>query len=131
MLNPNVWLEELDALAAAPENHSLLFENDAVRVLDTLVRPGQVVPLHSHQWPSANYLLSWSDFVRRDASGAILLDSHSLPQQPQQGAAFWGSALPPHTLENVGGSDLRVITVELKHPRAAESDVHRVPRTSV
>ncbi len=119
MLNPNDWPAELDALAAAPENHTLLFENDAVRVLDTLVRPGQVVPLHTHQWPSANYLLSWSDFIRRDASGAILLDSHNLPQQLQPGAAFWGSAIPPHTLENVGRSDLRVITVELKHTRAA------------
>ena len=56
MLNPNDWPAELDALAAAPENHTLLFENDAVRVLDTLVRPSQVVPLHTHQWPSANYL---------------------------------------------------------------------------
>lgn len=58
MLNANDWPETLDALAAAPGNHTLLFENDAVRVLDTLVRPGQVVPLHGHQWPSANYLLS-------------------------------------------------------------------------
>jgi hypothetical protein len=119
MLTANDWPEELDALVAASGNHTLLFENDAVRVLDTLVRPGRVVPLHSHQWPSVNYLLSWSDFIRRDASGAILLDSHNLSQQPKPGAAFWGSALPPHTLENVGTSDLRVITVELKHPGAA------------
>ena len=118
MLNANEWTDELDALAAAPGNHTLLFENDAVRVLDTLVRPGQVVPLHSHRWPSVNYLLSWSDFIRRDAGGAILLDSHNLLQPPQPGAAFWGPALPPHTLENVGRSDLRVITVELKHPGA-------------
>jgi len=119
MLNADDWSEELDALAAAAGNHTLLFENDSVRVLDTLVRPGQIVPLHSHQWPSVNYLLSWSDFIRRDASGAILLDSHSLSKQPQPGAAFWGSPLAPHTLENVGRSDLRVITVELKHPEAA------------
>ena len=120
MPNTNDWTEELDALAAAAGNHALLFENDSVRVLDTLVRPGQVVPLHSHRWPSVNYLFSWSDFIRRDAEGAILLDSHNLLQQPQPGAAFWGSALAPHTLENVGRSDLRVITVELKHPDPAQ-----------
>lgn len=119
MLNADDRSEELDALAAAAGNHTLLFENDSVRVLDTLVRPGQIVPLHSHQWPGVNYLLSWSDFIRRDASGAILLDSRSLSKQPQPGAAFWGSPLAPHTLENVGRSDLRVITVELKHPEAA------------
>ena len=119
MFDANDWPAELDALVAAPGNHTLLFENDAVRVLETLVRPGQVVPLHSHQWPSANYLLSWSDFIRRDAGGAIVLDSHNLAPQPQPGAAFWGAALPPHSLENVGSSDLRVITVDLKHPGAA------------
>jgi hypothetical protein len=120
MLNTNDWTGKLDALAAAAGNHTLLFKSDAVRVLDTLVRPGQAVPLHRHQWPSVNYLLSWSDFIRRGASGAILLGSHDISRQPQPGAAFWGSALPPHTLENVGRSELRVITVELKHPVAAK-----------
>jgi hypothetical protein len=119
MFNAKDWPEELDALVAAPVNHTLLFENDAVRVLDTLVRPGQVVPLHCHRWPSVNYLLSCSDFIRRDNSGSILLDSHDLSPQPQPGAAFWGTALPPHTLENVGKTDLHVIAVEVKHPEAS------------
>lgn len=109
------WPRHLDALEAAPANHKLLFENDAVRVLDTLVRPGQIVPLHTHRWPSTNYLLSWSEFIRRDAEGAILLDSRNLSPKPQAGAAFWGSPLAPHTLENIGGADLQVICVELKH----------------
>jgi hypothetical protein len=31
--------------------------------------------LHTHQWPSTNYLLSWSDFVRRDGDRAVLLEA--------------------------------------------------------
>jgi hypothetical protein len=113
MNKPQEWREELDALAVAPENHVLLFENDAVRVLDTIVRPGEIVPLHTHRWPSTHYLLSWSDFVRRDAAGSVLMDSRTMAK-PSEGAALWSSPLPPHTLENVGTCDLRVISVELK-----------------
>src|SRR4051794_27416848 len=64
-----------DALAAAPAHHRLALENERVRVLETRVEPGEVVPVHTHCWSSALYVLSWSDFVRRDAHGAILLDT--------------------------------------------------------
>jgi quercetin dioxygenase-like cupin family protein len=49
------WPDALDAVIAAPHNHHVLFENDAVRVLDTTVRPGETVPLHTHRWPSSHY----------------------------------------------------------------------------
>ena len=34
------WPDELDALVAAPQHHTLLFENEFVRVLDTRIAPG-------------------------------------------------------------------------------------------
>ena len=116
MIDATQWPGELDALLAAPKNHSLLFENNAVRVLDTSVAPGETVPLHTHIWPSTLYLLSWSDFVRRDANGTVLLDSRN-SDPPKDGAAFWAPAMPAHTLENVGDRDLHVISVELKPPQ--------------
>jgi hypothetical protein len=109
------WPDELDALIAAPVHHTLLFENESVRVLDTKVEPGQTVPLHTHRWSNASYLLSWSHFVRRDLNGNITLDTRNLPHPPV-GTALWSSPLQPHTLENVGDSELRVISVELKTP---------------
>jgi hypothetical protein len=116
MSNAEVWQDALDALQAAPAHHTLLFENESVRVLDTHVQPGQTVPLHTHRWPAALYIRSWSHFVRRDGEGAILLDSR-LDGRPAEGAAVWSGPLPPHTLENVGESELRVISVELKGRR--------------
>lgn len=107
------WPEELDALVAAPKHHALLFENDAVRVLDTRVVPGDMVPLHTHRWPSTLYLMSWSDFVRRDAVGAVVVDSRT-GKELQTGTAVWSPPLKPHTLENVGTSELRAISVEVK-----------------
>jgi mannose-6-phosphate isomerase-like protein (cupin superfamily) len=106
-------LDELDALIAAPQHHALLLENDSVRVLDTRVPPGETVPLHTHRWPSVLYILSWSDFVRRDAQGAVVTDSRSAGKL-SVGAALWSPPLSPHTLENVGAFDLRAISVELK-----------------
>ncbi len=108
------WPDELDALTAAPNHHTLLFENDFVRVLDTRVPPGQTVPLHTHQWPSALYILSWSDFIRRDAEGATIVNSRTILKVPEQ-SALWSLPLPPHTLENIGDRELRAISVELKN----------------
>jgi quercetin dioxygenase-like cupin family protein len=105
--------DELDALVAAPKYHTLLFENESVRVLDTNVPPGEMVPLHTHRWPSTLYILSWSDFVRRDGEGKIVVDSRRI-SKPTQGGAVWSEPLPAHTLENVGETELRVISVEMK-----------------
>ncbi len=110
------WRDELDALTAAPEHHALLLENEFVRVLDTKVGPGETVPLHTHRWPSTLYILSWSDFVRRDDAGRVVVDSRNLAKVPP-GNALWSGPLPPHTLENVGQSELHAISVELKNPQ--------------
>ena len=108
------WPAELDALVTAPRHHALMLENDAVRVLDTRIPPGETVPLHTHCWPSVLYVVQWSDFVRRDADGAVVLDSR-LAEPLHAERAIWSGPLPPHTLENVGPNELRVIGVELKN----------------
>jgi mannose-6-phosphate isomerase-like protein (cupin superfamily) len=113
MPNQQHWPEELDALAAAPRNHRLLFENDSVRVLETSIAPSQVTPLHTHRWPATLYILSWSDFVRGDEHGAVIVDSRFIGTLPN-GTAMWSPSLGPHTLENTGSSDLHVIVIELK-----------------
>jgi quercetin dioxygenase-like cupin family protein len=113
MSRNEVWPDELDVLQAAPRHHTLLFENESVRVLETTVRAGELVPLHTHRWPSVLYILSSSHFVRRDGKGSTLADSRTTGE-PAEGRTLWSDPLPPHTLENVGESELRVISVELK-----------------
>lgn len=109
------WPDHLDALVAAPAHHRLLFENESVRVIETIIPPGEIVPLHTHRWPGTLHLISWSDIVRRDASSAILMDSRALSIARVEGAITWSPALPPHTLENVGSATFHAITTELKH----------------
>jgi mannose-6-phosphate isomerase-like protein (cupin superfamily) len=106
------WADSLDAVAAAAAHHAVLFENSQVRVLDTRIAPGDTVPLHTHRWPSVLHVLSWSDIVRRDGNGSVVLDTRTAPMTPPQ--VTWSPALPPHTLENVGYEEIHIISIELK-----------------
>ncbi|MGZ3853918.1 MAG: hypothetical protein ACXVBX_14065 [Flavisolibacter sp.] len=110
----NEWPDELDALVAAPEHHKLLMENDFVRVLDTLIPPGEITNVHTHKWPASLYVISWSDFIRYDAEGNVIVDSRELPQTPSSSSALWSQPLKPHSLENIGENDIHIISVEVK-----------------
>ena len=107
-------IHPLDAMSAAPDHHDVLVENDQVRVLDTNLSPGQCTPIHAHQWPAALYVLSWSDFLRRDEAGNILVDSRTMNPRPAPGEALWLPPLMPHSIENIGDSDLHIVAVEVK-----------------
>jgi quercetin dioxygenase-like cupin family protein len=86
----------------------------AQRLLDTRIAPGETTQLHTHRWPGVLYVLSSAHFVRRDGEGTVLVDTREAGT-PQPGTAFWVAAMPPHTLENVDTTEVRVINVELKH----------------
>ena len=104
----------LDAMVAAPDYHEILLENDQVRVLDTRLAPGERTPIHTHASSAALYVLSWSDFLRRDGDGNVIVDSRTWDQKPVVGEALWLPPLPAHSVENVGTTELRLIAVELK-----------------
>ncbi len=112
------WPDSLDALVAAPAFHQRLLENERVRVIHTLIPSGAIVPLHTHRCPGVAYLLSWSDFIRRDQHGNVLLDSRQAGSPPTIPAVQWMAPLPPHTVENVGQSEISIVIVELKEARA-------------
>jgi hypothetical protein len=104
------WPDSLDALSAAPQHHTLLLENEQVRVLETVIAPGQCTEVHTHRWPSVLHIITWGDFIRRDEAGKVLHESRGgvVP------TVVWSPALPPHSLENVGSTEIRVVSVELK-----------------
>jgi len=107
-------MHPLDAMRAAPDHHDILLENDKVRVLDTRLGPGERTPVHAHQWPATLYVLSWSDFVRYDPEGNVLVDSRSMATKPAVGSAIWSGPLAPHYVRNVGKVELHIIAVEMK-----------------
>ena len=112
------WPDELDAMIAAAASHRKLFENDHVRYLEVIIRPGEFVPVHTHRWSSVIYVQSTSEFIRRDGEGRVLFDSRKAGPPPKTPAVEWLGPLPPHSIENVGTSVVHLLTVELK--RATE-----------
>ena len=116
MTDPWPWPDSLDALVAAPKHHTLILENQRVRVVRTYISGGDLVPLHTHRWPGVVHILSWSDFIRRDEKGQILFDSRSVTPPHQLPATQYIEPLPPHSVENIGNSDIDLYIVELKDP---------------
>lgn len=108
------WPPELDGPIAAPDHHRVIFENERVRVLETRIRAGDIAPLHTHQLPTVMYVLSGSHFIRRDETGATMLDTRSAVPPFEMPRVMWSASNPAHTLENTGDDDLFVIGVELK-----------------
>jgi mannose-6-phosphate isomerase-like protein (cupin superfamily) len=104
--------DELDGVVAAPDHHRVLFENDVVRVIETTIRAGDTTPVHTHLAPTAMYVVSGSQFLRRDPDGEVMLDTRADPAfvLPQ---VMYSPGTPAHTLENTGPDDLVVIGVEL------------------
>ncbi len=56
------WPASLDALVVTPGTHRLLFENDAVRVLETRLAPGDATEVHTHRWAGVLCVLSFDHF---------------------------------------------------------------------
>ncbi len=108
------WPPELDGVVAAPDHHRVIFENQEVRVLETVIRAGDSTPLHTHRRATVMYVISGSHFIRRDESGQVMLDTRDQDPPFEMPPVLWSDGTPAHTLENTGDDDLVVIGVELK-----------------
>jgi len=105
--------EELDAVAAAPENHEVLFENDMVRVLRVVIRPGEVENKHTHKWPSVFTIYKLPKIKYFNDEGRLV----PLPgnRSGVEGHPFWMEAEGVHWVENHDTFSLDAIRVELKN----------------
>ena len=106
--------EDLDGPIAAPYQHRVVFENDHVRVLETVIRVGDTAPLHTHLARHLTIVSSGDHFIRRDATGAILFDTRASDPPFVMPRYLWSDGTPAHTLENTGTDDIAVIAIELK-----------------
>ncbi len=97
-----------DVAKVASDTNRVIFENDKVRVMSVLVKPGQRVPMHSHP-ASVVYFFhdATMQFTFPDGStkvGNVKADS-----------AVWMDAVT-HAAQNIGNTDFQEVHVELKQP---------------
>lgn len=107
--------EAQDAAKGMPRAYRVAFENDQVRVLDFVGRPGMGIcgeGMHSHP---AHLTVVMSDLQ----AVASTPDTAPKPRQRKFGDVFWSEA-ETHKVENTGKANSRVLIVELKAPGKAK-----------
>ena len=101
-----------DPTTTNPDLYTVVFENDRVRVLEYLDRPGDRTTPHSHP---DSVMVTLSDFDRRLSVG-----DQQREVSLKAGLATWLPA-QTHAGENIGSTSTHTIFVELKEPPTGAS----------
>jgi beta-alanine degradation protein BauB len=105
-----------DATKVMPRAYRVAFENDQLRVLDFVGRPGMGIcgeGMHSHP---AHLTIVMTDFQGQVSTPG----DPAKPRQRKAGDVFWAEA-ETHKLENTGKGTSRVLIVELKTPAKSKA----------
>ena len=94
-----------DAVQVAPDVYKTVFENARVRVLDVHMRPGVKSAMHSHP-DYVVYMLGPAKVKFTAADGTSV-------EAEFPAGTVWRDA-EAHAVENISGSDLRAVFIELK-----------------
>lgn len=111
--------DELDAylpLAAAPDHHKALFENEFVLVLDVSIAAGATVPAHLHPWPAVFITLEPAHLVFKNLDGEVVREVQRPAEvDAKKPKVEWRTAdTEPAILTNVGTNEMRALRIELK-----------------
>lgn len=100
-----------DPARIMPRAYRVVLENDQLRVLEFIGRPGMGVcgdGMHSHPAHLTIVMSDWKGV-------ASTPNSPAKPRQRKFGDVFWSEA-ETHKVENTGKTNSRVLIVELKAP---------------
>lgn len=111
---PCEWPDSLDAVAAAPNNHKILIENDRVRVLDVTVAPGEMENLHAHCRSSVMYLMYEGVYKDFGPNGELVAEAIEAAPAEQFPMTLWLDPQGPHRVHNLDPKPVRLLRVELK-----------------
>ncbi len=106
--------EAQDAAKVQPQAYRVALENDKVRVLDYNSRPGMGVcgnGMHSH--PAHLTVVVSGGSVRIRTPDGKTVEQKDIPV----GVVFWSEA-ETHNVENISGSNMRSLIIELKSGKA-------------
>jgi hypothetical protein len=115
------WPDKLDAVAAAPKNHHVVYEDNNVRVLQVICPPGKEEPVHTHQYKSTMWFTQSARFIyytyvigKNDQ--LVKKDSVEVKEFPAE-ALNKGQMVDreaPHSIKNVSKDTLMAYRVEYK-----------------
>jgi quercetin dioxygenase-like cupin family protein len=95
-----------DIVEISPDIHEVIFENDQIRMLKVTVQPGDTVPMHRNP-ENINYILRPGTLRLTSPDGSVveveLTEGQLIP-----------APVGSHAVENVGGTVVQTICIELK-----------------
>jgi quercetin dioxygenase-like cupin family protein len=95
-----------DMVKVAPKNCTVVLDNDRVRVIRVVLKPGEKLPMHSHP----------ANIVYTETSGKA---KYTFPggkteeREVKTGQATWSEA-GSHSTENTGATESHAVVVEIK-----------------
>jgi len=95
-----------DLAKVMPDDVKVIIDNDRVRVLDVLHKPGVKEPMHSHP----DYVSVYLSTTRVKVTTP---DGKTVEKDRKAGEVAWSGPVT-HALENIGTADQHVIVIELK-----------------
>ena len=99
-------LRAQDMVKVAPKNCKVLLDNDKVRVVRVVLKPGDKLEMHSHP---ASIVYSLTGGKAKYTSP----DGKTEEREIKAGATRW-SEPETHSAENIGTTESRVLVIELK-----------------
>ena len=112
--DPATWDPALDEVLAAPENHTVLYEDEAIRVISVGIAPGAIEKPHHHCLPAVFVV---DRLVRvRDFNGATG-EEIPLPILKDAPLPIIAKFLPQplHYVENLDTRPFHATRIEFKH----------------
>lgn len=98
---------EIDAVRVSPDRYRVVLDNQEVRVVEYVLRPGERDLWHTHP-PKVSYVMSGGSLRITQADGT------SFVTDEKQGTAQWMNAVGRHYVQNVGATPVRILLVEVK-----------------
>ena len=108
-LSAPVWAQ--DVMSAAPEHYTVRVENNDVRVIENVLAPGGKDGMHTHP-------AGWYYVTKPGKMKVVHADGKEEIWDAKAGEAGWMEAEGPHTSENIGGTTMAFILVEVKSAAA-------------
>ncbi|HEX5008476.1 MAG TPA: hypothetical protein VFV70_15285 [Hyphomonadaceae bacterium] len=112
---------EYDAVTAAPFSHSVVFEDDHVRVLEVIVPPLASEPIHIHALPSvmmgdtggaAGAKFIYTTY-RMEGGKFVEVEKQEITPTPGY-RTVWSGPEGPHSITNIGTAPMRLTRIEIK-----------------
>lgn len=110
-----------DAMTAAPYSHSVLFEDEHVRVLESLLPPLASEPVHIHALPSvmmgdtggaAGAKFVYTEYRMEDGK-FVPVETREITPTPGY-RTVWSGPEGPHSITNIGPAPMRITRIEIK-----------------